>query len=67
MSLFKIRKSNVPKLILRHLLTILVSFQKFYINQTPQYFEFLDAWELIYNPNFNAVESDRIKKDVGTL
>ena len=23
--------------------------------------EFLDAWEKIYNPHFNSVESDRIK------
>ena len=29
--------------------------------------EFLDAWEKIYNPNFNSVESDRIKKDVGLI
>lgn len=29
--------------------------------------EFLDAWEKIYNPNFNSVESDRIKKDVGLV
>jgi hypothetical protein len=29
--------------------------------------EFLDAWEKIYNPHFNSVESDRIKKDVGLV
>jgi KilA-N domain len=32
-----------------------------------QVIEFLDAWEKIYNPNFNSVESDRIKKDVGLI
>ncbi|HEY9703168.1 MAG TPA: KilA-N domain-containing protein [Allocoleopsis sp.] len=29
--------------------------------------EFLDAWEKIYNPNFNTVESDRIKMEVGLV
>jgi hypothetical protein len=29
--------------------------------------EFLDAWERIYNPHFNSVESDRIKKEVGLI
>jgi hypothetical protein len=29
--------------------------------------EFLDAWEKIYNPLFNTVESDRIKMDVGLV
>jgi KilA-N domain len=29
--------------------------------------EFLDAWERIYNPLFNTVESDRIKMDVGLV
>jgi KilA-N domain len=32
-----------------------------------QVIEFLDAWEKIYNPVFNSVESDRIKKDVGLI
>ena len=32
-----------------------------------QVIEFLDAWEKIYNPIFNSVESDRIKKDVGLI
>ena len=32
-----------------------------------QVIEFLDAWEKIYNPDFNSVESDRIKKDVGLV
>ena len=32
-----------------------------------QVIEFLDAWEKIYNPNFNSVESDRIKKEVGCI
>lgn len=29
--------------------------------------EFLDAWEKIYNPHFNSVESDRIKMEVGLV
>ncbi len=29
--------------------------------------EFLDAWERIYNPLFNTVESDRIKMEVGLV
>jgi hypothetical protein len=29
--------------------------------------EFLDAWEKIYNPSFNSVESDRIKMEVGLV
>ncbi len=32
-----------------------------------QVIEFLDAWEKIYNPVFNSVESDRIKRDVGLI
>jgi hypothetical protein len=29
--------------------------------------EFLDYWEVLYNPRFNSVESDRIKMEVGLI
>ena len=34
--------------------------------RTKDTIEFLGAWEILYNPNFNLIEFDKVKSEAGT-